>query len=113
MPRWEMGMEKPQPFARVLGWIRGCCRARRSPRPPRFAPMVLERLEERYVMAALAGVAGPGPYSTAPTAWFTEKKAAILESGADQGDGATDTDLVFTLPSPGPGSHQGLTSTSP
>ena len=100
MARWEMGMDSPLPFAQVFRLIRRYFRARRSPRPSRNVPVVLERLEERCVTTVLSGLEAASSFRPGRPAWAAEKTAAIPESGASEANWTTRTDSVLASPFP-------------
>ncbi len=82
-------MDTPRPFARVLQWLRSNRRSAPG-RAARFAPVALERLEERVVTAGLSGSA-PLPYTPEPKAWAGEAApapAVEADKGSWGGQGA-------------------------
>lgn len=72
-------MHLPQPFGRLLQAMRGVRRTA-IPHSTRFAPIVLERLEDRCVTASIAGLDTPEASYSALDAWSTESTTSLLDS---------------------------------
>ncbi len=83
-----------KPFVRFITWARKQFRPRR-PRPIRFAPIVLERLEERYITSVVAGMEGTGAFGPGSASWALDGRTALI-SGTGEANRGTEP-LLFPV----------------
>src|SRR4051794_2346700 len=81
-------------LVRFIMWARKQFRPRRS-RPIGFAPIVLERLEERCITAVVAGMEWSSAFGPGRVLWTADSRTALM-SGAGEANGGTES-FLFTV----------------